>query len=115
MQALSDEDKVKLQGLYKVCVDETKVEEGLIKKMRAGEFPEDEPLKKYVYCMFKKIGFLDEKDEIVVEKVKAKSANTAESDKVIENCKDTKADNPAGLAYNLYKCYHQSVEEVIQF
>ncbi|GLV36130.1 Odorant-binding protein 56e [Carabus blaptoides fortunei] len=106
--SLSDEQKRKLIANHKICLPLSLVDEELVTKMRAGEFTNDEKLKEYIRCMFVKIGFMNEGDDVLLDAIKAKisdDVDRTEAEKVIETCKDKRGSTGRETAYLIYKCY----------
>nr|QOL70669.1 odorant-binding protein [Callosobruchus chinensis] len=69
---LTEEQKEKLKKHHQECLAETKVDEELVKKARQGDFTEDQKLKDHMFCVVKKIGFLDDAGEIKMDVLKVR-------------------------------------------
>ncbi|KAF5302158.1 hypothetical protein FQR65_LT19120 [Abscondita terminalis] len=93
IEALTPEQIAKMQNHNVECVQSTNVDTELITKARNGEFSSDENLQKYYFCMFSKIGIINENGDVQVDVVRSliPPEVTAElAEKVISDCKDKK-------------------------
>lgn len=105
-----------MKNHHKECSVESHVQPDLLQKLRAGEFPaENEQLKNHVFCVAKKIGFINEAGEIQTTVLKTKLSTVIDpalADKLIEKCA-VSSGNGAQTSYNAVKCFHDNTPDHI--
>ncbi|KAJ8711607.1 hypothetical protein PYW08_008561 [Mythimna loreyi] len=111
VQALTDEQKEKLKKHRTECLNETKVDEQLVNKLKGGDFKtESEPLKKYALCMMMKSELMTKDGKFKKDVALAKVPNAADKptvEKLIDACLANKGNTPQQTAWNYVKCYHE--------
>ena len=115
---MTDEQKAKVKQAHDVCVKETSVSTELIIKGRNGDFVDDDKLKNFIFCFFKKIGFQNEAGEFQLNVIRAKLSSDykpEEVNKLIETCSGVKGKNPADKAFEAYKCYYKTASKHVSF
>ncbi|EFA07546.1 odorant binding protein C03 [Tribolium castaneum] len=107
--ALTKEQKEKLDKISKECKNQSGVSQELIDKARTGELINDPKLKAQIYCVSKKAGLATEAGEINMDNLKTKlkkvAANDDEVNKIIQKCV-VKKPTPEETAFEVYKCLH---------
>ncbi|CAH1974549.1 unnamed protein product [Acanthoscelides obtectus] len=92
------------------CLAQSKAKQDLVAKAKMGEFKEDAALKNHMYCMAQKIGFMDNKGEILKEKLKEKSkaliGDQAAASKLVDACAQKRKDGP-DTAFHTIKCFYE--------
>ncbi|OWR46117.1 general odorant-binding protein 56a-like [Danaus plexippus] len=110
-QALTDEQKQKLNKHKSECLAEFKPDEQLVEKLKAGDFKtENEPLKKYVLCMLMKSELMTKEGKFKKDVALAKVPNPEDKpavEKLIDACLANKGNTPQQTAWNYAKCYHE--------
>ncbi|XP_022913072.1 B2 protein-like [Onthophagus taurus] len=111
VQCLTEEQKNKVKGYFKDCLAATGANAEAIQKSRQGEFVDDPKVAEFVFCFFKKVGFMNESGDLQETVIKAKISGdlTAEEIKtVIGKCNGQTGKDNNEKAYNIYKCYWNS-------
>ncbi|KAK4885841.1 hypothetical protein RN001_002112 [Aquatica leii] len=109
IQALSSDEITKLKGYYDDCVKSTNVNVELILKARKGEFSSDANLQKYFFCMFNKIGIINENGSVQIDVIRDKipaDVNKEDAEKIIAACKDKIGKDKYDTAREIYECYY---------
>ncbi|KAJ3648070.1 hypothetical protein Zmor_019906 [Zophobas morio] len=110
LQALTDEQKKKLDEVSKECKTESGVAQDLIDKARNGELVDDPKLKSQMLCVAKKANLATAAGEINLDVLKTKlkkvAADDAEVDKLVQKCA-VKKDSPEETAFEAFKCLHK--------
>lgn len=87
------------------------MEEGLVKKMREGDFStEDEPLQRYVFCMLRKSDLITEDGHFNKDVAMSKLPEDSDREKIekaIDACKGEQGSSPHESAWLIVKCYHE--------
>ncbi|CAF4841106.1 unnamed protein product [Pieris macdunnoughi] len=111
VQALTEEQKEKLQKHRGECLAESKADEQLVTKLKTGDFKtENEPLKKYALCMLIKSELMTKDGKFKKDVALAKVPNAADKpavEKLIDTCLANKGNTPQQTAWNYAKCYHE--------
>ncbi|XP_044265392.1 uncharacterized protein LOC123011816 [Tribolium madens] len=109
VNALTQDQKEKLDKISKECKNQSGVSQELIDKARTGELTNDPKLKAQIYCVSKKTGLATEAGEINMDNLKTKlkkvAANDDEVNKIIQKCV-VKKPTPEETAFEVYKCLH---------
>ncbi|KAJ8955677.1 hypothetical protein NQ318_008548 [Aromia moschata] len=107
---LTPEQKEKLSGHHKACLAETGVDSDLVTKARKGEFSEDPKLKEHIFCVAKKIGFVNDagdfQKDVMKTKISAVLGDEALAEKYIAECAVSKG-TPQETAFQAIKCYYE--------
>ncbi|VEN49320.1 unnamed protein product [Callosobruchus maculatus] len=92
------------------CLAQSKAKQDLVAKAKMGEFKEDPALKNHMYCMAQKIGFMDNKGEILKDKLKEKTkaiiGDQAAASKLVDACAQKRKDGP-DTAFHTIKCFYE--------
>ncbi|KAJ8970113.1 hypothetical protein NQ317_019659 [Molorchus minor] len=111
---LTEEQKQKLSGHHKECITESGVDNELVSKARKGEFTEDPKLKDHLFCLAKKIGFMNDSGDIKKDVLKTKVGSVVGddslADKLIDQCA-VKKSSPQETAYETVKCYSEKTSQ----
>jgi len=112
--SLTDEQKAKGQEHVKKCLAETKVDPAVVKKLKDGDFSnEDESTQCFALCFLREAGFVDAQGNQQADVIIAKMSVNHDKDKVkavVDKCKETKGTSPCNKAFNSYKCYRSAVQ-----
>nr|APC94187.1 odorant-binding protein 28 [Pyrrhalta maculicollis] len=115
---LTAEQKEKVKGYHKECIDVTGANPDLVKQAREGKFADDEKLKNHILCVSKKIGFQNDAGDIQTDVLKHKLGaalgDQAVADQLISTCAQPKA-NPAETAFQTLKCYYEKTPTHVSF
>nr|AXO78385.1 odorant binding protein 7 [Xylotrechus quadripes] len=107
---LTDEQKQKLIAHHKECGAQSGVDNELVTKARKGEFIDDPKLKEHLFCVAKRIGFLNEagviQEQLLKSKLSAALGDEALAQKLVSECA-IKKDTPQDTAYETVKCYFE--------
>ncbi|KAI5644789.1 PBP/GOBP family domain-containing protein [Phthorimaea operculella] len=110
-QALTDEQKEKLKKHRSECLVETKADEAIVNKLKAGDFKtENDSVKKYAHCMLVKSELMTKDGKFKKDVALAKVPNAADKpavEKLIDSCLANKGNTPQQTAWNYVKCYHE--------
>ncbi|KAI7815286.1 odorant binding protein [Rhyzopertha dominica] len=115
-QALSEEQKNKIKQISTECQQKSGVDQQLIQKARKGEFTNDPKLKAHLLCFAQKAGFMNEKNEIQSEAIKAKitpDVGADEATKVTQKCAAIKSATPEQTAFDVFKCFFDNTTKHI--
>nr|WKF45280.1 odorant binding proteins OBP2 [Peridroma saucia] len=99
----------KAQKLASECIKETGVSSEVLAEAKKGHITEDEGLKKFAYCFFKKAGIVDNDGKLNIEESIAKlppGVNKDDARKVLEGCKSKSGKTPEDTTFEIFKCYH---------
>nr|USF20779.1 odorant-binding protein [Lasioderma serricorne] len=110
-QELTPQQRETIRTFRQDCLNETKVDPNLVYGADRGEFPEDEKLKCFAKCFYRKVGFIDDAAELKLDYIKSKIPEGVDRKKaldVIEKCKDTKGTDACDKAFKLHKCYFEN-------
>ncbi|KAF5297528.1 hypothetical protein FQR65_LT09959 [Abscondita terminalis] len=116
--ALTPDQIAKMKNHNEECVKSTNVDTELITKARNGEFSSDDNLQKYYFCMFGKIGIINENGDVQVDVVRSlipPEVTSELAEKVISECKDKKGADKYDTAREIYECYRKSSNFQITF
>lgn len=83
---------------------------------KKGQFSEDESLKKFTLCFFKKAGIVDNEGKLNVATALAKlpaGVDKADAEKLLESCKNKTGKDAAERAFEIFKCYRQGTKSHI--
>lgn len=110
----TDEQKHKGQEHVKKCIAETNVDPAVVRKLKAGDFSnEDESTQCFTLCFFREAGFMDadgnQNEKVIIEKLST-DKDSAQVKAVYEKCKNEKGATPCRTAFNTYKCYRKAVQ-----
>lgn len=118
LQALTEEQHKKVELAHDSCVKESNVPLELVEKGRKGDFTDDDKLREFVFCFFKKIGFQNSVGDLQLDVIRTKLStdlNQEQLEDVITKCKNVEGKNPADKAYEVYKCYWNKTPNHISF
>lgn len=97
---------------------ETGVKPELVVEAKKGNFADDESLKKFILCFFKKTGVLNAdgklNEAVALSKLPADVDKSAVK-KVLEECKNKTGKNEADSAYEIFKCYSKGTPTHVSF
>ncbi|CAH1379437.1 unnamed protein product, partial [Tenebrio molitor] len=71
-QATTDEDKRQIKIQSAECKIATGVSQGSIAKLRSRETVDDPKLREYVFCVLKKISFMNEHGDLQIDTIRSK-------------------------------------------
>nr|UDM59718.1 putative odorant binding protein 18 [Corcyra cephalonica] len=115
---LSQTQKEKANQYVAECQKETGVKPELLVEAKTGKFPEDDGLKKFTLCFFKKSGIIDGEGKVNVETALMKlpeGVDKAEAKKLLEECKKKTGKNAAETAFEIFKCYSHGTKTHVLF
>nr|AGR39568.1 odorant binding protein 5 [Agrotis ipsilon] len=95
------------------CIKETGVSKEVLAEAKKGHIADDEGLKKFTLCFFKKAGIVDNNGKLNLETALAKlppGVDKAEAKKVLEGCQAKSGKTPQDTAFEIYKCYHANAK-----
>ena len=90
----------------------------LVEKGRKGDFTDDDKLREFVFCFYKKVGFQNSAGDLQLDVIRTKlrdDLTQEQLENVIAKCKDVKGKNPADKAYEVYKCYWNATPNHVTF
>nr|XP_022913869.1 uncharacterized protein LOC111424507 [Onthophagus taurus] len=105
---LTPEQQAKVKEHFKDCIATTGAIAEDVHKSREGNFVDDPKIGAFVFCFFKKVGFMNEAGDFQSEVVKAKLSpelSAADVEAVLGKCSSTTGKDNHEKAYNIYKCY----------
>lgn len=111
LQDLTPEQRQTIRTYRQECLNETDVDPNLVYGADRGEFPEDEKLKCFAKCFYRKVGFIDDAAEVQLDHIRSKIPDGEDRQKaldVIEKCKGTEGKDACDKAYRLHKCYFEN-------
>ncbi|KAJ8704677.1 hypothetical protein PYW07_011865 [Mythimna separata] len=103
----------KAQKLAAECVKESGVSSEVLAEAKKGHIAEDENLKKFTFCFFKKAGIVDSDGKLNVEVATAKlppGVDKEDAKKVLEGCKSKTGKDTADTVFEIFKCYHKGTK-----
>ncbi|KPJ11699.1 General odorant-binding protein 56d [Papilio machaon] len=113
---LSHSQKEKAHLYIAECMKESGVKSEVLVEAKKGVFEEDEPLKKFTLCFFRKSGIINDEGKLNVAEALAKlpsGVDKANAEKLLEECKKKTGKNHADTAFEIYKCYYHGTKEHI--
>nr|XP_022913630.1 uncharacterized protein LOC111424327 [Onthophagus taurus] len=107
-EAITADEIAKLRTISTECETTSKVAHEKITDMRKNKHfdDDDQHLKDYLFCMFKKIHWMNEDGTVDEEHLKKDVHRNTDSLTAMRQCKGKTGNGPE-LAYNIYKCYLQ--------
>jgi hypothetical protein len=109
-QATTDEDKRQIKIQSAECKIITGVSQGSIAKLRSREAVNDPKLREYVFCVLKKISFMNEHGDLQIDtirsKVKQVSRSKNEAKELVDKCV-VKRETPQVTAYEMVACWYR--------
>ncbi|KAJ3621105.1 hypothetical protein MTP99_003274 [Tenebrio molitor] len=109
-QATTDEDKRQIKIQSAECKIATGVSQGSIAKLRSRETVDDPKLREYVFCVLKKISFMNEHGDLQIDtirsKVKPVSRSKNEAKELVDKCV-VKKETPQVTAYEMVACWYR--------
>lgn len=117
MQALTPEQKSKLEEHHKNCLNSSGSKPEQINKLRSGKFSGEPEVQKYVGCMMRSVGLINQSGQLQIDVLKSKVPKDMKKDdamKLFLACKDKKGSNSDETAYLLYKCFYEKSPRKIQ-
>ncbi|KAM3967590.1 general odorant-binding protein 69a-like [Aphomia sociella] len=105
---LSQTQKEKVHQYTAECQKETNVKPELLVEAKTGKFANDDALKKFTLCFFKKSGIIDNEGKLNIESALMKlpeGVDKAEAKKLLEECKKKTGKDAADTAFEIFKCY----------
>ncbi|CAL7938391.1 unnamed protein product [Xylocopa violacea] len=97
-----------MADIRKDCRKESKVSWAALRKMKSGDFEQEDPkLKCYVLCFMRKNGILDKDAEVDVERALRHLPRSLHdsSRKLFDKCKSLQGKDPCDKAFQMAKCY----------
>ncbi|XP_076759559.1 odorant binding protein 9 [Xylocopa sonorina] len=94
--------------IRKDCRKESKVSWAALRRMKSGDFEQEDPkLKCYLLCFMRKNGILDKDAEVDVQRALRHLPRSLHdsSRKLFDKCKSLQAKNPCDKAFRMVKCY----------
>ncbi|XP_017783047.1 PREDICTED: general odorant-binding protein 56d-like [Nicrophorus vespilloides] len=113
---LTEEQMEKLKTYKMECITSSGVDVEVVEKSKKGEFAEDPKLKEFLFCVAKKVGFLNEDGDYQVDVMKAKITakhGQEAADNVVVACTEKKEASGAETSYALAKCFYEKSKEHI--
>ncbi|KAJ2947747.1 hypothetical protein O0L34_g9522 [Tuta absoluta] len=107
---LSQSQKNMVRTYTAECVKETGVKPEVLAEAKKGHFADDEALKKFTLCFFKKSGIISSDGKLNSEAALSKlpaGVDKAKVAKVLEECKKKTGKTQADTAFEIFKCYHK--------
>nr|USH46137.1 odorant binding protein 6 [Apriona germarii] len=105
---LTLEQLQKLKTYREDCIKQTGVDSEIVENARRGNIVDNPKLQEHLFCMFKKIGFMDEAGRIQKDVLKKKLVDVIKEEelasKLIEVCA-TEASTPQLTAFENFKCF----------
>lgn len=95
------------------CIKETGVSTEVLVEAKKGHIGEDEALKKFVFCFFKKAGIVDSDGKLNIETAVAKLPPGIDKDdakKILESCKSKSGKDATETVFEIFKCYHKDTK-----
>lgn len=108
---LSQKQKEAVKKFTAECVKETGVRPELLAQAKKGQFSDDEALKKFTLCFFKKTGILTSDAKLNTDVALAKLPSNVDKTKVakvLEECKKKTGKTHADTAFEIFKCYYSA-------
>nr|XP_022918618.1 general odorant-binding protein 56d-like [Onthophagus taurus] len=108
-EAITADEITRLRTISTECETSSKVAREKLTDMRKHKHfdDDDQHLKDYMFCVFKKIHWMNEDGTVDAEHLKKDVHRSTDSLIAMRHCKETKGSNGPELAYNIYKCYLQ--------
>ncbi|XP_013149434.1 PREDICTED: B1 protein-like [Papilio polytes] len=98
------------------CMKESGVKSEVLAEAKKGVFEDDEALKKFTLCFFKKSGIISDEGKLNVSEALAKlptGVDKVASEKLLEECKKKTGKDHADTAFEIYKCYYHGTKQHI--
>ncbi|XP_017783044.1 PREDICTED: B1 protein-like [Nicrophorus vespilloides] len=114
--SLTDEQLAKLKAYKADCIASSGVTPDLVEKSKKGEFADDPKLKEFLFCIGKKIGFLNDAGDFQVDVMTAKiTANHGKdaADDVVSVCTAKKESSGPETSFALAKCLYEKSKQHI--
>lgn len=95
---------------------ESGVKSEVLAEAKKGVFEDDEALKKFTLCFFKKSGIISDEGKLNVSEALAKlptGVDKVASEKLLEECKKKTGKDHADTAFEIYKCYYHGTKQHI--
>ncbi|XP_059048155.1 B1 protein-like [Achroia grisella] len=115
---LSQTQKDKVQQFTVECQKETGVKPDLLVEAKKGKFNDDDALKKFTLCFFKKTGIVDSQGKLNVETALSKlpeGVDKADAKKLLEECRKKTGKDAADTAFEILKCYSHGTKTHVLF
>ncbi|XP_026758694.2 B1 protein-like [Galleria mellonella] len=115
---LSQAQKEKAQQYTVECQKETGVKPELLLEAKQGKLSDDDALKKFTLCFFKKSGIVDDEGKLNVETALSKlpeGVDKADAKKLLEECRKKTGKDAADTAFAILKCYSQGTKTHVLF
>lgn len=90
------------------CIQETNIGSSIFSIVKNQEYSNDDVMKNFFLCAFKKNEVADDDGEILVEEILTYYPDTVDKDTirtVIEDCKKDGGDKPNEKVFAFFKCY----------
>ncbi|XP_076547040.1 odorant binding protein 9 isoform X1 [Osmia lignaria lignaria] len=103
--------------IRKDCRRESKVSWAALRRMKSGDFEQDDPrLKCYLKCFMARNGILDSDGEINVQRALRHLPRSLQdsSRKLFNTCKSVPGIDPCDKAFQIAKCYVNHHPEILQ-
>nr|AUF72974.1 odorant-binding protein [Anoplophora chinensis] len=125
VQAILDESEFtpklleQVKALHDTCASQSGADDGLIGKIKKGDFVDDPKIKSYMKCGLTELGVMDDKGEISVDMVpelipaKYVSESVANTKTCTGKTKDIA--NLEDRVFAFFKCYHDLNPEIFIF
>lgn len=114
-QDFTEEQRKRIIQNRQDCIVETKVDPILIEKADIGEFTDDDALKCFTKCFYKKAGFVNDNGEVQKDVVEAKLPPQADKKKaleIVDKCQ-AKGKDSCETVYLIHKCYFENTHPEI--
>lgn len=114
--SLTPEQKTNLRTNMAHCIKETGVDLQVVDEAKKGNFADDENLKKFIHCFFKKIGVVDDDGQIHVDVALQKlpaGIDKAAAEQLLNDCKAKTGNDAVENAFEVFKCYYAGTKQHI--
>ncbi|XP_041975754.1 general odorant-binding protein 56d-like [Aricia agestis] len=100
------------------CMKETGVKKEVLAEAKKGNLSDDEGLKKFFLCFFKKADIISPNGQLNMDVALAKlppGIDKASAAKILNQCKSKSGKDQAETAFNILKCYYSGTKQHIIF
>ncbi|XP_047038116.1 general odorant-binding protein 56d-like [Helicoverpa zea] len=95
------------------CMKESGLKPEVLAEAKKGHISDDEHLKKFTFCFFKKAGIVSEDGKLNTEVALAKlppGVDKAEAEKLLDTCKGKTGKDVTDTVFEIFKCYHHGTK-----